>query len=76
MTQSNHEKVLVQIRDKPGKYKKYLKNNTPRPRKFGKSQKQCVVTGAKRGIIHKYGLRICRKLFRESALELGFKKYN
>lgn len=76
MVQSNHEKVLVQIASKPGKYQKYLKHNTPRPRKFGKSAKQCVVSGAKRGIIHKYGLKICRKLFRDCALDLGFKKFN
>lgn len=76
MTHSHHEKVLVQIRNKPGKYQKYLKHNTPRQRKFGKSVKKCIVTGATRGIIHKYGLTICRRQFRDSALELGFKKYN
>ena len=76
MTQSSHEKVLSQIRQKPGKYQKYLKHNTPRQRKFGKSVKKCVLTGATRGVIHKYGLQLCRKSFREFALDLGFKKYN
>lgn len=76
MAQSSHEKVLKQIGSKPGKYQKYLKHNTPRQRKFGKSVKKCAVTGATRGIIHKYGLQLCRKSFRECALELGFKKYN
>lgn len=76
MTQSSHEKVLAQIQKKPGKYQKYLKHNTPRQRKFGKSVKKCTLTGATRGVIHKYGLQVCRKSFREIALELGFKKYN
>ncbi|MFH1788645.1 MAG: 30S ribosomal protein S14 [Candidatus Altiarchaeota archaeon] len=36
----------------------------------------CVVCGARRGMIHKYGLNICRRCFRETAESIGFKKYS
>ena len=75
MTQSTHTKVLKQIGKKPGKHAKWKKHNVPKERTTGKKAKKCLVTGATRGVIHKYGLRICRRTFRESALELGFKKY-
>jgi small subunit ribosomal protein S14 len=35
----------------------------------------CEQCGRKRGIIRKYGLRLCRQCFREKAEEIGFKKY-
>jgi small subunit ribosomal protein S14 len=35
---------------------------------------QCTVCGANRGLIHKYGLNICRRCFREVAVSIGFKK--
>ena len=31
--------------------------------------------GRKRGMVRRYGLRLCRQCFRDSAPELGFKKY-
>jgi small subunit ribosomal protein S14 len=39
-------------------------------------QKGCIRCGRKRGIIRKYGLRLCRQCFRETAEEIGFKKYS
>lgn len=75
MTTSHHAKMLNQIKDKPGKYRKYLKHNVPKQRKFGKNAKRCVLTGSTRGVINKYGLRICRQSFRQHAEELGFKQY-
>jgi small subunit ribosomal protein S14 len=35
----------------------------------------CEQCGRKRGIIRRYGLRLCRQCFREKAEEIGFKKY-
>jgi small subunit ribosomal protein S14 len=35
---------------------------------------KCTVCGANRGLIHKYGLKICRRCFREVAASIGFKK--
>ncbi|MFH1403905.1 MAG: 30S ribosomal protein S14 [Candidatus Altiarchaeota archaeon] len=35
---------------------------------------KCTVCGANRGLIHKYGLHICRRCFREDAESIGFKK--
>ncbi len=46
----------------------------------GKNQKidaknlTCSVCGARRGMIHKYGLKICRRCFREVAQKIGFLK--
>ncbi|MFW5977510.1 MAG: 30S ribosomal protein S14 [Candidatus Nanoarchaeia archaeon] len=76
MTTSDHKKVLVQLKDKPGKLKKWSKHNTPRQRAFGESTKKCELCGRTGGHISKYGLRICRQCFRDNALELGFKKFN
>ena len=39
-------------------------------------QEGCARCGRKRGIIRRYGLRLCRQCFREKAEELGFKKYS
>ena len=35
---------------------------------------RCVVCGAQDGMIHKYGLNICRRCFRENAPSIGFRK--
>ena len=75
MTQSRHDKVLKQIGNKPGKVAKYMKHNVPKERKYGKRAKACQVSGATRGVIHQYGLNICRKLFRRNAKKFGFKQY-
>ncbi len=41
-----------------------------------RGNRKCKFCGNVRGLIRKYGLYICRKCFRERAVELGFKKYN
>lgn len=76
MTTSDHTKVLKQIGEKPGKYQKYLKHNTPKDRAFGEASKKCDVCGRTGGHISKYGMHICRQCFRDNALELGFKKFS
>lgn len=76
MTQADHSKVLVQIKEKEGTYKKYLKHNTPNDRKFGNTTKKCTRCGRTGAHISKYGLNLCRQCFREIANDLGFKKYN
>lgn len=76
MSQASHDKALKQIQKKPGKYAKFLKHNTPKERKFGKQAKKCRMTGATRGVVHKYGINLCRKSFRQFATKLGFKKYS
>lgn len=76
MTTSNHTKVLKQIKDKPGKYAKYLKNNVPKERTYGKVFKRCQNCGNPRGHVGNYGINLCRRCFRDYAVELGFKKYH
>ncbi|MFH1056442.1 MAG: 30S ribosomal protein S14 [Candidatus Micrarchaeota archaeon] len=38
-------------------------------------KRKCQFCGNVRGLIQKYDLYVCRKCFREKALELGFRKY-
>ena len=44
-------------------------------RKFGHKE-GCVRCGRKRGMVRRYGLRLCRQCFRETAPYLGFRKYS
>ncbi|MFH1589770.1 MAG: 30S ribosomal protein S14 [archaeon] len=55
---------------------KYLKHNVPKKRKSGENIKKCIRCGRTGAHISKYGMQICRQCFRESAIQLGFKKYN
>lgn len=76
MTTSSYTKVFKQLKNKPVKLKKFLKHNSPKPRKFGKNTKKCVRCGNPRGHIGKYGLNLCRRCFREVAKDIGWKKYS
>ncbi len=76
MTYSDYRKVFKQLKVKPVKLQKYIKHNTPKPRKYGKSTKKCGRCGRPGGYISKYGLDLCRTCFREIASSLGFKKYS
>ena len=75
MTTSDHTKVLKQIKQKPGKYAKYRKHNTPKPRKDGDVTRKCVRCGRTGAHIRRYGLHMCRQCFRDNAVALGFKQY-
>lgn len=76
MTTSDHTKVLKQIANKKGKKARYEKHNTPKERKFGENSKKCGRCGRTGAHISKYGLDLCRQCFRETATDLGFKKFN
>ncbi|HII29787.1 30S ribosomal protein S14 [Candidatus Woesearchaeota archaeon CG08_land_8_20_14_0_20_47_9] len=67
--------MLKQLSSKPAKLQRYLKHNKPKKRAFGKSTKKCSLCGSSRGFINKYGLRLCRRCFRDIAPKIGFKKY-
>jgi len=76
MTYSNYKKAFRQLKAKPVKLKKFLKHNVPKTRGCGIALKRCDRCGRIRGHISSYGLSICRQCFRETATDLGFKKYN
>ena len=76
MTISSFKKMFKQLRAKPVKLQKYIKNNSPKERVFGKVSKKCQKCGNNKGFIAKYGLNLCRKCFREMAGSIGFKKYS
>jgi small subunit ribosomal protein S29e len=44
------------------------------PRKYGPGSRTCRVCGNTHGLIRKYGINMCRRCFREKAVEIGFKK--
>jgi small subunit ribosomal protein S14 len=44
-------------------------------KKYGRKE-GCERCGRKRGLVRRYGLRLCRQCFREIAPELGFEKYS
>lgn len=75
MTTTDHTKMLTQIKNKPGKMKKYQKNNVPKARTFGAATKKCLHCGQTHAHVSKYGINLCRCCFRDYALELGFKQY-
>lgn len=76
MTSSDHKKVFKQLKVKPAKLKKYIKHNSPKPRKFGIGTRKCIRCGQHSAHIRKYGLHLCRHCFREIAKNIGFKKYS
>lgn len=41
----------------------------------GKGNRKCKLCGNARALIRSHGLYICRRCFRESAKDLGFRKY-
>lgn len=76
MTASDYKKVFKQLNAKPIKKAKFIKFNRPKTRSCGIALRKCVKCGRAGGYIKKYGLSICRQCFRETAQELGFKKYS
>ncbi len=76
MTYKSYDKSFKQLESKPAKLKKFVKHNSPKDRKFGKNTAKCRRCGRIGAHIRKYGLHLCRQCFRETALTLGFKKYN
>ncbi|MBD3313915.1 30S ribosomal protein S14 [Candidatus Woesearchaeota archaeon] len=76
MSYSNYQKVFKQLKVRAEKLKKYIKHNAPKERSCGISKKRCRRCGRIRGHIDKYSLNICRQCFRETAKDIGFKKYN
>jgi ribosomal protein S14 len=45
------------------------------PKGYGKGTRSCRLCNGARGIIRKYGLDMCRRCFREKAVDIGFQKY-
>ena len=76
MTYSDYRKVFKQLKSKPIKMQKFIKFNSPKPRKYGRMTKKCSRCGRPGAHISKYGLGLCRTCFREIATSLGFKKYS
>lgn len=76
MTYSSHEKVYKQLKAKPFILKKFIKHNSKKKKKTGRSLRRCRRCGRIRAHIRSYGLNLCRQCFREIATKIGFKKYS
>jgi ribosomal protein S14 len=50
------------------------KTSSGKNKKADSKQLACHVCKNNRGLIHKYGLHICRRCFREVAQSIGFRK--
>ncbi len=58
------------------KSKKEKRKGVPIEHKFqGKGLRKCRFCGSARALIRSYGMKICRRCFREVAEEIGFRKY-
>jgi len=44
-------------------------------RSYGKGSRKCIRCGTHVAVIQARGIMLCRRCFRETAHELGFKKY-
>ena len=76
MTAKDYKKMFKQLIAKPVKYKKFLKHNSPKPKKFGVGSRKCKRCGRYGAHIQKYGMHLCRQCFRDIATEIGFKKFS
>jgi small subunit ribosomal protein S14 len=76
MTTSNYTKALKQLRVNPVKMRKFLKHSAKKKKTIGLGLKKCGRCGRVGGHVGKYGLNLCRHCFRETATQLGFKKYS
>jgi small subunit ribosomal protein S14 len=76
MTTGSYTKVFKQLKSKPAKLAKFKKHNAPKKRSCGRNLKKCRRCGSINGHVGKYGLKLCRKCFRDIALQIGFKKYS
>jgi small subunit ribosomal protein S14 len=76
MTASDWRKILKHLKSKPVIAERFLKHNKPKERKTGIARKKCERCGRFGAHISSYGLNLCRHCFRETAVELGFRKYD
>lgn len=76
MTSSDYKKVFKQLSKKPAVWRKFLKHNEPKKRKFGIASKKCENCGRYGALVNQYNLNLCRHCFRQMAVDLGFKKYS
>lgn len=76
MGYSDYKLGLNQLKSKPEKAKKYIKHNFPKDRKFGRSTLRCRRCGRIGAHLRMYNLHLCRQCFRETALSMGFRKYD
>jgi len=76
MTASDWRKITKQLKNRPAVLKKFLKHNKPKDRAFGISTKKCERCGRIGSHVLQYGIKLFRQCFRETAVDLGFKKYS
>jgi len=76
MTTKNWKKAFKQLKVKQVILKKYIKHNAPKKRSTGMGLKRCRRCGRYGAHISKYGLELCRCCFRDTATQIGFKKYS
>jgi len=53
-----------------------IKKQKVKSEKMKKRNNVCKMCGTRKGFLRKYGLRICRRCFKDNAPRLGFEKYS
>lgn len=53
-----------------------LKQRLKKKFKMDARELRCRVCGNNRGMVHKYGLGMCRKCFKDHAKSIGFEKFS
>ncbi len=76
MTASDWNKIAKMLEAKPEVKQKFLKHCKPKERNTGIAKNKCERCGRFGAHIKSYGLNLCRHCFRDTAEEIGFKKYN
>ena len=76
MTASDWNKIAKMLDAKPVVKAKFLKHCKPKVRKTGIANNKCERCGRFGAHIKSYGLNLCRHCFRDTAVDIGFKKYS
>jgi len=76
MTASDWNKIAKMLEAKPVIRQKFLKHCKPKERKTGIAKNRCERCGRFGAHIKSYGLNLCRHCFRETPVDIGFKKYS
>lgn len=76
MSASDWNKIAKMLESKPVVKAKFLKHCKPKERTTGIARNKCERCGRFGAHIKSYGLNLCRHCFRDTAVDIGFKKYS
>jgi len=51
-----------------------MSGKTMGKKKIAKNERRCRICSSEKGMIHRFGINVCRRCFKDVAEKLGFKK--